>query len=183
VKAGDEHAGKRVRCPGCQNPLVLPAAVLEVEAVEEVQEVEEVEEGITETPRKPRPRRRDDEDDEDRPRRRRRDEEDDEDEDRRDRGRRDEEDDEDRPRKKRRGDAVRCYKCGSRRATKISWTWWGGIVAPAMFSMVRCDRCGTSYNGKTGGDNTMAITIYNVVTVVLALIVGVLSFIAARGRW
>src|SRR5262249_47783346 len=131
----------------------------EVEEVQEVEEVEEVDEGITEEPRKRRAITREARDDEDRARRPRRDEGKEPEDDRSYDDRSDDEDDDDRPRRKRRGSAVRCYNCGSRRATRVRWTWWGGLVGPAMFNIVRCDRCGTSYNGKTGGDNTVAILI------------------------
>lgn len=80
LKVSDNIAGKRVRCPGCKNPFVVPedAPVLEL-----VDEEEEQEERVTTRPRREaartppvrRPRDEDDEeeeDDEDRPRRPRR---------------------------------------------------------------------------------------------------------------
>jgi predicted Zn finger-like uncharacterized protein len=68
LKVSDNVAGKRVRCPGCQNPFVAPDAPV-VELVEE----EEEEERVTTRPaadRRPKARRNDEEE-EDRPRRRR----------------------------------------------------------------------------------------------------------------
>lgn len=86
LKVNDAVIGKRVRCPGCKEPFVVPGA-------EEVEVVEEVEEKVT-----TRPRRRAEEDEE-RPRRPRRRDEDDEEEDerpRRPRKRRPRDDDDDR---------------------------------------------------------------------------------------
>jgi hypothetical protein len=80
LKVSDNIAGKRVRCPGCKNPFVVPedAPVLEL-----VDEEEEQEERVTARPRpaterRPKGRRDDDEEDDEederpRPRRRPRD--------------------------------------------------------------------------------------------------------------
>jgi len=73
LKVNDSLAGKRVRCPGCKSPFVVPDAPV-VELVEE----EEQEERVTtrprrETERRPASRRpRDEEEDDDEPRRPRR---------------------------------------------------------------------------------------------------------------
>jgi hypothetical protein len=217
VSAGDEHAGKKGRCPACKELFVIPGAAPKLvpaaerrtpppaadddveeaappkkkrpardEADEEYDtprrkkaafdedeafadaprkrrrsrdEGEDEDDGIAESPRRKRPAR-DDEDEEDEPRARR------------NRGRDDdEEDDDDRPRrrKKRRGEYADCPNCGCRgRATLVSFTWWGGVLGPRLFTHVRCNRCGTCYNGKTGEYNTTRIGIY----------VGVSSFIA-----
>src|SRR5581483_10394388 len=72
------------------------------------------------------------EDDEDRRRpRRHHDDRDDEEEDDRDEG----------PRFK------PCPHCGSRRADRVKWTAWGSFYGPALFTHVRCRKCGTAYNG------------------------------------
>ena len=87
LKVGDDLAGKRVRCPGCKNPFVVPESAPVLEAVDEEEEQEEQEERVT---AKPRPRR-----DAVRtpPARRPRDDEEDEEE--------DEDEDDDRPRRPR----------------------------------------------------------------------------------
>src|SRR5487761_1552961 len=80
LKVSDNIAGKRVRCPGCKNPIVVRVAAPVLELVDEE---EEQEERVTTRPRREaartppvrRPRDEDDEeeeDDEDRPRRPRR---------------------------------------------------------------------------------------------------------------
>lgn len=81
LKVSDNLAGKRVRCPGCKNPITVPAPDAPVLELAE----DEEEEGVTAQPRRnaarsapPRRSRDDDEDEEDeeeeddRPRRRRR---------------------------------------------------------------------------------------------------------------
>ncbi|WP_310411361.1 hypothetical protein [Chamaesiphon sp. OTE_8_metabat_110] len=63
-----------------------------------------------------------------------------------------------------------CPKCASDRAAAIGFTWWGGIVGPKMFTHVKCTKCGTTYNGKTGKSNQMAIAIYLSVSTVVAIV-------------
>ena len=69
-----------------------------------------------------------------------------------------------------------CPSCGNGYATKVSFTWWGGLIGPKLFSHVKCNRCGTAYNGKTGKSNTTNIVIYTVVLVVIGLVLGALSY-------
>ncbi len=57
---------------------------------------------------------------------------------------------------------------------------WGGFVGPWLLSHVRCNRCGTCYNGKSGKSNTTAIVLYIVLPLVISLpliICGVLGAI------
>jgi hypothetical protein len=147
---------------------------------------DEDEEAISESPRKRRPAR-DEKDDEDEPRaRRKRSRDEDDDEEPRARRKRDRDEDEDeeddrprRKRKKRRGQYANCPDCGARGdATAVGFTWWGGIIGPRLFSHVRCNRCGTCYNGKTGNYNTTAIAIYVAVGVIIGLGLAVLGIIA-----
>jgi hypothetical protein len=144
-------------------------------------------EAIAEAPRKKRAAR-DDYDDEDdgRPRKKRgRDEDDDDDEPRarKKRGRDDDEDEDDRPRKrkrkKRRGEYAVCPNCGCRGdAAPVGFTWWGGILGPKLFSHVKCNECGTCYNGKTGEYNTTRIAIYVAVTSAIAIGLVIVAAIA-----
>ncbi len=214
VSAGDEHAGKKGRCPACKELFTIPAAkpapapaAEEDEApptnkrpadydpddpeaakelirrtgvkVVKLQPDEDEDEAIAEAPRKKRPARDEDDEYDDRPARRKRgrDEEDEEDDEPRGRKKRDrdeeEDDEEDRPRrrrKKRRGEYADCPECGARGdATLVSFTWWGGLLGPRLFTHVRCNRCGTCYNGKTGEYNTTRIAIYVGVSSVIAI--------------
>ncbi len=77
------------------------------------------------------------------------------------------------------GAGVACPACGSRGSNKVSWTWWGGILGPRMCNHVRCNQCGTAYNGKTGNYNTTAIAVY--LGVSFALGFGILILIALAG--
>ena len=43
-----------------------------------------------------------------------------------------------------------CPNCASDKAVALDFTWWGGLVGPKMFTHVKCTKCGTTYNGKTG---------------------------------
>jgi len=107
-----------------------------------------------------------------------------------------EEDDDydDRPRKKRRrrgpkdgtpmgdyGYAI-CYKCGADAASRVGWTFWGGIIGPALISHVRCGRCGATYNGRSGKSNDTAILIYVLVSLGIGLAVIGIGAIAAASK-
>ncbi|HHH11947.1 MAG TPA: hypothetical protein ENK23_07740 [Sorangium sp.] len=60
-----------------------------------------------------------------------------------------------------------CPKCGHTYAQEASFTWWGGVLGPKLFSHVNCLKCNTGYNGKTGQSNNTKIAVYvGVLTVV-----------------
>lgn len=145
------------RCPACGRPpdtQAPPSAAFGVQA------------GASPMTRDQRsePLLRDDELDLERPRRPRRDEWDD-----------------DGPRRREHGPYADCPYCGCPGfAERVSFTWWGGIVGPAMLNHVRCSKCRTCYNGTTGRDNMVGITIYTVVALVLGLGLVVLMVLLAR---
>lgn len=60
-----------------------------------------------------------------------------------------------------------CPNCGQSNAKKVGYTWWGGALGPNMFTHVKCQNCGTQYNGKTGKSNQTNIILYFVVSFVL----------------
>lgn len=60
-----------------------------------------------------------------------------------------------------------CPKCGDSDANKVGYTWWGGALGPRLFSHVKCNRCGATYNAKSGNSNTTNIIIYTAVIVVI----------------
>jgi len=66
-------------------------------------------------------------------------------------------------------DYVPCPRCGSTVVKKVSFTWWGGALGPALFCHVKCYNCGMTYNGKTGKSNNNAIIIYSVVVGIIAI--------------
>jgi uncharacterized Zn finger protein len=71
-----------------------------------------------------------------------------------------------------------CPKCSDSQALKVSMTWWGGALGPYLLTHVKCQKCGTTYNGKTGQSNTTAIVIYSVV--LAAIVLGVMIYFAQR---
>ena len=175
LSAPDDFTNKRIRCGGCQGVAVVPA----------------VSEAVTPEPPRARPRR-DDRDEPSRydayrgePSRGRRDR--DEDEDRGRRGRRDREDEDDygvrrRPiRRVRRGEWADCPNCGAPDPVKVSYTWWGGFIGPAIINTVRCQECGTQYNGIHGDYNTTRIIIHTFVGlgigVAFAVCLGVINLL------
>jgi transposase-like protein len=64
-------------------------------------------------------------------------------------------------------DFLSCPRCGSHSVKKVPYTWWGGALGPALLTHVRCQSCGTAYNGKTGRSNSSAIAVYLVVATAL----------------
>lgn len=64
---------------------------------------------------------------------------------------------------------VSCPECGARSAKLQSFTWWGGALGPRLFTHVKCGGCSATYNGKTGRSNTTAITVYLVVSSLIAI--------------
>lgn len=64
-----------------------------------------------------------------------------------------------------------CPKCGSTNVEKVKFTWWGGALGPSLFTHVKCNNCGTQFNGKTGKSNQTNILIYFLASFVLAFCV------------
>ena len=69
-----------------------------------------------------------------------------------------------------------CPKCGNTFASKIGFTWWGGMLGPSLMTHVKCYRCGNAYNGKTGQSNAIGIAIYIAVTTVLGILLLIVLF-------
>jgi uncharacterized protein (DUF983 family) len=81
--------------------------------------------------------------------------------------------------KRRKGTYADCPNCGSRgHASPVIYTLWGSFLGPLIISTVRCDDCGTSYNGKHGDYNTVRIAIFVVVEVLVGAMLGVLAVVA-----
>jgi hypothetical protein len=72
-----------------------------------------------------------------------------------------------------------CFACGTRSASKVGFTLWGGILGPRMLNHVRCDGCGATYNSKTGRSNRTAIVIY--VGVLYASMIALAAVLLLRG--
>jgi hypothetical protein len=54
-------------------------------------------------------------------------------------------------------------------AKPVTFTWWGGLIGPRLFSHHKCAACRYTFNGRTGRPNTTAIALYFVVTGVIVL--------------
>ena len=63
-----------------------------------------------------------------------------------------------------------CPKCGTPEPKLLKFTWWGGALGPKMLKHVKCQSCGNKYNGKTGGDNTVGITVYMAVVALMSFV-------------
>ena len=192
ISAADEHAGKQAPCPGCKNRVTVPAPE---------QAPRPRPSDITEQPRpapvraKPTTAAKPNEAVRSRPahlgRASRRDEDDEvvdvevvEDEDEVVEAEViEEEEPERKPRRRRRkrprtGPYANCPNCGERGdAYRVSWTLWGGFVGPWVLTHVRCNSCDTTYNGKTGKDNTLGIVLWIVIPAAIGLMLGVLGFV------
>lgn len=64
-----------------------------------------------------------------------------------------------------------CPSCKVSDAEPMSFTWWGGVIGPKLLTHVKCQGCGTAYNGATGHLNTVGIVVYSLVA--LGLILGI----------
>lgn len=64
-----------------------------------------------------------------------------------------------------------CPNCGQTNAKKVTFTWWGGALGPALFTHVKCQNCQTEYNGKTGQSNRNNLILYSVASFVILLCV------------
>jgi hypothetical protein len=68
-----------------------------------------------------------------------------------------------------------CPKCNSPNIYKPTFTWWGGMVGPAILNHRVCRQCSFSFNGKTGKSNNSAIAIYMAVIFGIAIVLTILS--------
>jgi hypothetical protein len=172
----DQYAGRKVKCPGCQAAFAVPGAAesetpLEVTPIPTtgprpapppIPDMGEEEPAAVPPGRRPRPA---DEEYDEPTRRRSRDD-----------------DNYDDPRLRRRPyrrseQWAPCPYCGCADATRVYWTVWGSWIGPLFINQVRCNDCGTNYNGKHGDYNSGRIAVYLVISVFGVLFV-VAAFIA-----
>jgi hypothetical protein len=71
-----------------------------------------------------------------------------------------------------------CPQCTNTESQAIIFTWWGGILGPKLMNHVKCNKCGTTYNGKTGKSNQQAISTYIAVSTIVGVgaVVGTFLF-------
>lgn len=87
------------------------------------------------------------------------------------------------PRVRRRSKYEPCPNCGAEDPKRVKWTFWGSFYFTALFSHVRCQECGTAYNGRSGRSNIVpAIVCVGVMLIgILALLGFIAWFIARQG--
>jgi hypothetical protein len=73
-----------------------------------------------------------------------------------------------------------CPRCQCPYIKPVAYTWWGGILGPKLFSLVKCQQCKYQFNGKTGLPATKGIIIYFVVTTAIFLGIG-LAIVFLKG--
>ena len=78
----------------------------------------------------------------------------------------------------------KCPSCGAQRAKRVLWTFWGSFYFTAIFKHVKCQECGTAYNGRTGKSNLVpALLCVGITLLMIGGIVGaVLWMLHDRGR-
>jgi len=75
-----------------------------------------------------------------------------------------------------------CPQCNVSNANPVRFTWWGGLLGPKLFTHVKCQQCGTAYNGKSGKSNMTNIIIYFVAIFVVLFIIGIVGAVAGLTR-
>jgi len=68
-----------------------------------------------------------------------------------------------------------CPRCQSPNIHRPTYTWWGGILGPALFKHAICRSCSLGFNYKTGKSNATAIGIYFAVIFVIAIAASIAS--------
>jgi hypothetical protein len=63
-----------------------------------------------------------------------------------------------------------CPYCKTDKAQRIRFTPWGGVIGPALLSLVKCAGCGGHFNGRSGRCVKGAIKLYTL-TMLMALVV------------
>ena len=71
-----------------------------------------------------------------------------------------------------------CPRCDADDPEKVGFTWWGGLLGPSLLTHVRCQECGTAYNGKTGKSNDTAIAVYFGISLAVGLVLGAFALFA-----
>ncbi len=69
-----------------------------------------------------------------------------------------------------------CPRCGSSEIHKVEYSWWGGIICPALVHQVRCKKCGKTYDGSTGRNITRPIIIYMLIGFIIVMILSMLKY-------
>ena len=75
---------------------------------------------------------------------------------------------------------MKCPSCSQQIEPRaIGFTWWGGVLGQKLVNHVECPQCRARFNGKTGGDNKVAIAIYMVVVSAIMIALVAALFVTA----
>ncbi len=47
-------------------------------------------------------------------------------------------------------DGSKCPQCGENAGKKVSYSWWGGALGPALMKLNKCQACKFQYNPRNG---------------------------------
>lgn len=70
-----------------------------------------------------------------------------------------------------------CPRCSSNDIHKVEYSWWGGLIGPALVHQVRCKKCGKTYDGVTGTNITKRMSIYVVIIIIIFTVLVLLRYI------
>jgi hypothetical protein len=69
-----------------------------------------------------------------------------------------------------------CPRCGSTDILKVEYSWWGGLLGPALVHEVRCKKCGMAYDGSSGRNIAQPIKIYFAIGLIIVVIIIILRY-------
>lgn len=84
------------------------------------------------------------------------------------------------PRPNLEGSGPACPQCSGTNTKEVKYTWWGGVLAPKMMNLQKCEACGYLFNRSTRKSVKNAIIAYNLVALVLAFMI---FFVLAKGAF
>ena len=70
----------------------------------------------------------------------------------------------------------KCPCCAAPTPTRIRFTLWGGVIGPALLSLVQCAACGIHYNGKNGSRVEKTIRLYTALALTLLILLAASLF-------
>ena len=75
-----------------------------------------------------------------------------------------------------------CPKCSSTQSERLGWTWWGGFLAPKLLSLVKCQKCGETYNCNTGKSARRRILLYAAAPFLVVVSATVYRYVQGNSR-
>ncbi len=76
------------------------------------------------------------------------------------------------------GMSAPCPQCQNTQTGTVGFTWWGGVLGPRIFSVVRCLNCGLQYNGKKGTRIGGSIALYYGIVFGIVILISVIGAMA-----